>query len=330
MRIPLRFPIWLAAALALPLLVLASSPRAQPADYPTQNIKLIIPFGAGGPNDLIGRPLSQKVSEAIGQTIVIENRPGANGIIGTNAVAKSPPDGYTMLQTTGSFTANPSMVKSMPYDVMADFAPITQIAESYGLLIMVPANSPLKTLKDLVERAKAEPGKLNYAISGFGNITHVTIAFFATLADIKLTPVPYKGTADSITAMLGGQVQLAAVSTTAGAPYIANGQLRALGLTGHQRAPNLPDVPTLQELGFKDMDLNGYYGWWFPAGTPQARVTFMQQQVKKALHTPDMEGILTKSGLRLVASTPAEFKAYLAKDLAFQASVIKRIGIQPK
>jgi tripartite-type tricarboxylate transporter receptor subunit TctC len=329
MNLTVRCAAWI-AALAVPAVALAFGALAQPADYPTQNIKLIIPFGAGGPNDLIGRPLSQKVSESIGQTIVIENRPGANGIIGTSAVAKSPPDGYTMLQTTGSFTANPSMVKNMPYDVMTDFAPITQIAESYGLLIMVPANSPIKSIKDLVERAKKEPGKLNFAITGFGNITHVTIAFFEKLADIKLTPVPYKGTADSITAMLGGQVDLSAVSTTAGAPYIANGQLRALGLTGHQRAPNVPDVPTLQELGYKDMDLNGYYGWWFPANTPAERVNFMQQQVKKALHTPAMEDILKKSGLRLVGSTPAEFKEYLAKDLAFQASVIKRIGIQPK
>jgi tripartite-type tricarboxylate transporter receptor subunit TctC len=333
MRLEIRFAKRSAAAvlgLACGIGACALPASAQPADYPTQNIKLIIPFGAGGPNDLLGRPLAQKVSEQIGQSIVFENRPGANGIIGTNAVAKSPPDGYTMLQTTGSFTANPSMVKSLPYDVMTDFAPVTQLAESYGLLLMVPAKSPIASLKDLVERAKKSPGKLNYAITGFGNITHVTVEFFKKLADIDLTPVPYKGTADSITAMLGGQVDLSIVSTTAGAPYIANGQLRALGLTGHQRAPNVPDVPTFQELGYKEMDLNGYYGWWFPAGTPAERVNFMQREVKKALNSPPLLDILKKSGLRLVASTPAEFKDYLAKDLAFQAGVIKRIGIQPK
>src|SRR5690606_21642146 len=147
-----------------------------------------------------------------------------------------------------------------PYDVMKDFAPITQIAESYGLLLMVPSNSPIKSLDDLVARAKKEPGKLNYAITGFGNITHITVAFFEKIADIKLTPVPYKGTADSITAMLSGQVDVSTVSTTAGAPYIANGQLRALGVSGSQRAPNLPDVPTFQELGYKEMNLNGFYG----------------------------------------------------------------------
>jgi tripartite-type tricarboxylate transporter receptor subunit TctC len=195
---------------------------------------------------------------------------------------------------------------------------------------MVPTNSPITSLKDLVERAKKEPGKLNYAITGFGNITHVTVEFFKKLADIEITPVPYKGMADSITAMLGGQVDLSVVSTTAGAPYISNGQLRALGLTGHQRAPNLPDVPTFQELGYKEMDLNGYYGWWFPAGTPADRVAFIQQEVKKALETPEMKKIITDSGLQAIGSTPAQFRAYLEKDLAFQTSVIKRIGIEAK
>ena len=317
----------LAAALALCFL---SRPRAEAQSYPAQNIKLIIPFGAGGPNDLIGRPLAQKISESLGQSIVIENRPGANGIIGTNAVAKAAPDGYTMLQTTGSFTANPSMVKTMPYDPLYDLAPITQIAESYGLLLMVPTNSPIKSLADLVARAKKEPSALNYAITGFGNITHVTVEFFKKLADIEIVPIPYKGTADSITAMLGGQVQLSIVSTTAGAPYIANGQLRALGITGARRAPNLPDIPTFQELGYREMDLSGYYGWWFPAGTPRDRIDLMHQEAKKALATPDMQKVLSDSGLALRATTPKEFEAFLAKDLAFQADIIKRIGLEPK
>jgi tripartite-type tricarboxylate transporter receptor subunit TctC len=328
MRIDTRLALWvtvMASAFATGLAAGSAQDR-----YPSQNIKLIVPFGAGGPNDLIGRPLVQKVSEQIGQAIIIENRPGANGVIGTNAVAKSPPDGYMMLQTTGSFTANPSMVKNLPYDIMTDFAPITQLAESYGLLLMVPANSPIASLKDLVERAKREPNRYNYAITGFGNITHVTVEFFKKLADIELTPVPYKGTADSITAMLSNQVELSIVSTTAGAPYVANGQLRALGLTGRQRAPNLPDVPTFQELGYKEMDLNGYYGWWFPAGTPSDRVSFMQGEVKKALNTPELQKILKDSGLMLVASTPREFREYIEKDHAFQANVIKRIGLQPK
>jgi tripartite-type tricarboxylate transporter receptor subunit TctC len=317
--------------IAVTFATLATSLIAAAAqDYPTQSIKLIIPFGAGGPNDLIARPLAQKISESIGQAIVIENRPGANGIIGTNAVAKSAPDGYTMLQTTGSFTANASMVKNMPYEPLVDLAPITLLAESYGLLLMVPAKSPIQSLADLVARAKKEPGKLNYAITGFGNITHVTVEFFRKLADIDLVPVPYKGTADSITAMLSGQVDMSIVSTTAGAPYLANGQLRALGLTGRTRAPNVPQVPTFQELGYKEMDLAGYYGWWFPTGTPRTHIDLIHREVKKAMATPEMKNVLEKSGLALRASTPEEFKEFLAKDYAFQADIIKRIGIQPK
>jgi tripartite-type tricarboxylate transporter receptor subunit TctC len=318
-------PFGLLAALGIATLAPASA-----QNYPSQPIKLIIPFGAGGPNDLIGRPLAQKVSESIGQSIVIENRPGANGIIGTSAVAKAEPDGYTMLQTTGSFSANPSMVKNLPYEPLKDLAPITLIGESYGLLLMVPANSPIASLDDLVARAKKEPGKLNYAITGFGNITHVTVEFFKKIADINLVPVPYKGTADSITAMLSGQVDMSIVSTTAGAPYLANGQLRALGLTGAQRAPNLPKVPTFQELGYKEMNLTGFYGWWFTGGTPRERIDLMYREAKKALNTPEMQEILKKSGLALRASTPEEFRVFLEKDIAFQADVIRRIGIQPK
>lgn len=299
-------------------------------NYPSQNIKLIIPFGAGGPNDIVARPLAQKISESIGQTIVVENRPGGNGIVGTNAVAKAPPDGYMMLQTTGSFSANPSMVKNLPYDPMNDLAPITLLAESYGLMLMVPVNSPIKSLADVVAMAKKDPGKLNYAITGFGNITHVTVEFFKHLADIKITPIPYKGTADSITAMLGGQVDMSMVSTVAGAPYLANGQLRALAGTGTRRAPNTPNVPTFQEEGFKEMNFTGIYGWWFPGGTPRDRIDLMQSEAKKALQTPEMEKILKDSGLALTASTPEEFREFLIKDIAFQAGVLKRIGIEPK
>jgi tripartite-type tricarboxylate transporter receptor subunit TctC len=222
------------------------------------------------------------------------------------------------------------MVKNLPYEPLKDLAPITLIGESYGLLLMVPANSPIASLDDLVARAKKEPGKLNYAITGFGNITHVTVEFFKKIADINLVPVPYKGTADSITAMLSGQVDMSIVSTTAGAPYLANGQLRALGLTGAQRAPNLPKVPTFQELGYKEMNLTGFYGWWFTGGTPRERIDLMYREAKKALNTPEMQEILKKSGLALRASTPEEFRVFLEKDIAFQADVIRRIGIQPK
>jgi tripartite-type tricarboxylate transporter receptor subunit TctC len=303
---------------------------AQAPAYPTQPVRIIVPFGAGGPIDMVARPLAQYFSQNIGGSFVVDNRPGANGIIGTNAVAKSPPDGHMMLITTGSFSANPSLNKNLPYDPMKELEPITQLAESYGLLLMVPADSRFKSLQDLVDEAKKNPGKLNYAITGLGNITHVTMEYFKYLAGIDVTPVPYKGTADSITAMLSGEVQMSIVSTTAGTPQLASGKLRALGISGARRAPNLPDIPTFQELGYKDMNLTGYYGLWFTGGTPRRLVERLSQVTKNALQTEELQKFLTNSGLNMVASSPDEFRNFLERDIAFQREVFKRIGLQPK
>jgi tripartite-type tricarboxylate transporter receptor subunit TctC len=302
----------------------------QANEYPTQTVRIVVPFGAGGPNDLIGRPVAQKLTESLGQSFIIDNRPGANGIIGTNAVAKSEPDGYTMLLTTGSFTANPAIVAKLPYDPLVDFAPITQMTQSPGMLVTVPVASPIKSVADLVTAAKRDPGKLNYAMTGNGNITHVVIEFFKAVAGIDLVPVPYKGTADSITAMLSGQVQLSVVSSGSAAPYINNGQLRAIGITGKQRAPNLPDVPTFIEIGYPEMDFFGYHGLWFPAGTPRERVRLINQEVKKALRTPEVQRVIEDAGFAMIASSPEEFAAFLARDTAQQAAIIRRIGLQPK
>jgi tripartite-type tricarboxylate transporter receptor subunit TctC len=309
---------------------LAISGVAQAQNYPTQPVRIIVPFGAGGPIDMVGRPLAQYFTQAFGGSFVVDNRPGANGIIGTNAVAKAAPDGHMMLITTGSFSANPSLNKSLPYDPMKDLEPVSLLAESYGLLLMVPANSPIKSLKDLVDTAKKQPGKLNYAITGLGNITHVTMEYFKHIAGIDVTPVPYKGTADSITAMLTGEVQMSIVSTTAGAPQLASGKLRALGISGARRAPNLPDIPTFQELGYKEMNLTGYYGLWMTGGTPRALIERMSAEARKALKTDDLQKFLKNSGLNEVGSTPDEFRKFLVQDIAFQREVFQRIGLKPK
>lgn len=303
---------------------------AQTSGYPVQPVRLIVPFGAGGPIDMVARPLAQYFSQSIGGSFIVDNRAGANGIIGTNAVAKAPPDGHTMLVTTGSFSANPSLNKSLPYEPMKDLQPVSLLAESYGLLLMVPANSPIKSLEDLVAAAKKSPGTLNYAITGIGNITHVVMEYFKYLAGIDVTIVPYKGTADSITAMLTGDVQMSIVSTTAGTPQMESGKLRALAISGARRAPSLPDVPTFQELGYKEMNLTGYYGLWITGGTPRPLVDRLSAEAKKALLTEDLQKFLKNSGLNMVASTPDEFRAFLEKDIAFQREVFQRIGLQPK
>ncbi|MCC7347328.1 MAG: tripartite tricarboxylate transporter substrate binding protein [Variibacter sp.] len=320
-------------AAALGLLALAAPLSAAPAradTYPAQNFRMIVPFGAGGAADLVARPLAQHLSEAIGRTIVIENRPGANGVIGTNVVAKAQPDGYTMLLTTGGFSANPSIIANIPYDAVKDFAPVTQIAVSYGLILMVKPDFPHRTVADVVAYARQHPNKLTYAMLGPGNNTHVTMELFKKVAGIEIVPVPYKSSAENTNAVLSGQVDIAPLSSNSAVPYLDSKQLRALGIAGETRVPALPDIPTLIEQGFPGVVNQGYFGVWFPAGTPAERVQFMYRAIKQALQTPAMQKFIADAGYGVVGSTPAEFADFLVKDIAAQRAVLDRIGIRPK
>jgi tripartite-type tricarboxylate transporter receptor subunit TctC len=305
-------------------------PAASAQPYPSQLIKIIVPFSAGGPVDALARPLAQKLTESLGQAVVVENRPGANGIIGANAVAKAAPDGYMLLLTTGAHTAIPAIAAKVPYATIEDFAPVTQLAVNYGLLLTAPAKFPAQTVADLVTVAKASPGKLSYGITGNGNITHISMELFKTLAGIDALTVPFKGTAEVVTAQIGGQVDLAMHGVAPATPYLVSGQLRALALTGGKRAPTLPAIPTFQELGYADIDLTGWYGLWAPAGTPPERVALLREHAKRALATPELQRYLNEGSIEPVASTPEEFGAFLVKDVAYQASVMRRIGIHPR
>ena len=257
------------AALALAAAVVTTT-HAGAQTYPDRPIRLVIPFSPGGPNDLIARPLTEKMSEALGQSIVIENKPGANGIIGTTTVAKAPPDGYTMLMTTGSFTANPAVTTKISYDALRDFVPVTQIAQSYGIALMVRPNFPARSLTEFVDMARQAPGKFSYAHSGIGNATFVAAELFQKLANIELIKVPYKGTASYAPDIMSGQVDMGFMSAVLAVPNVKSGLLRVLATTGSERAPSLPDAPTFQEAGFKEMDVIGYFGLWFP---PARRAT---------------------------------------------------------
>jgi tripartite-type tricarboxylate transporter receptor subunit TctC len=329
----LRRPAPITRRAAASLLAAAFLPRAafaQNADYPKQLVHIIVPFSPGGPNDIVGRPLAQKLTEALGQSFIIENRPGANGVIGTAVVAKAAPDGYTMLLTTGSFAGNAALAAKLPYDPLHDFAPITQLTQSPGLLLMVPETSPYRTLADLVAAAKRAPGKLNYAMTGNGNITQIVVELFKVVAGINIVPVPYKGTSEAATSLLAGQVETSVISTGLGMPYMANKQLRALAITGKTRTPSLPDVPTFTELGYPEIDFFGYHALWFPAGTPRERVDLIQRESQKALQSPEMRKIVADAGFAAVGSSPEEFTVFLAKDVAQQAAILKRIGLAPK
>lgn len=323
----LRGPLAIAAGFCL---AVAAPSLARAENYPERPIRVIIPFSAGGPNDLIARPLGDKMSEALGQPVVIDNRPGANGITGTAFVAKSPPDGYTMLMTTGSFTANQAFSAKPPYDVLADFAPITQLAQSYGIALTVRPSFAAKSLLELVDMARRAPGRYSYAHSGIGNANYVAAELFQQLAGIELIRVPYKGTSSFATDLISGQVDMGFMSAVFATPNVNSGLLRALATTGRERAPSLPDTPTFQEFGFKDMDVTGYFGLWFPAGTPRQRVDRINREAVKALASPQVQKVLADSGLKVVGSTPGEFAQFVENDLEWQTTIMKRIGLPPQ
>jgi tripartite-type tricarboxylate transporter receptor subunit TctC len=318
----------LVMALAAPATGLLPS-LGQAETYPDKLIKVVIPFAAGGPNDVIGRPLFEKMAEQLGQSFIIENRPGAQGRTATQAVAKSPPDGYTLLMTTGSHVANLALYQNLPYDPLADFIGVTQIAESYGLAMVVRKDLPGKDIKEFIEIAKANPGKFTFGHPGIGNANHIGGELFQKLCGVQLVGVAYRGSGSYVQDVISGQIDMAWASTALVTGNVKNGLLRALATTGDQRAPTLPDAPTMMEIGYKDFNWNGYFGIYAPAGTPPDRIAKLNDAAVKAIKTPQLQRVLEDSGLKTVASTPAEFKKYLENDLEHQRRVVKLINLQP-
>lgn len=298
--------------------------------YPTRHIRMIAPFTSGSTLDVMARLVAERLAGALGRNIVVDNRPGANGVIGTDLVAKAPADGYTMLMTTGSFTGNHVLAKKLPYDTTRDFAPITQIARSYGLALVVHPGVPASTLKELVALAKSRPGKMTYGSSGVGNITHLVGELFNALAGLQIVHVPYKGSGPAMTDVLGRQIDMTFVSTVFVQPFIKSGRVRPLALTGGERSPVLPDLPTFKELGYTEFEMTGWYGLWFPAKTPAARVNHIHSEMKAAVTSPDMKAKLDELGLVGVASSPAEFVKFLREDIALQTRIVKLAGIPPQ
>lgn len=327
MTIHYKIAIIIAAALEL----CAAGAMAQRADdYPVKPIRMIVPFAPGGPPDVIGRPIVQKLSEVLGQPIIFDNRPGAAGMIGTEFVAKSPRDGYTLLYTTGSHNTNSLMYSKLPYDARKDFAPVTQISLSYGQIMIVHPSLPVKSVKDMVALARAQPGKLYFGSAGVGNATHLTGAFFMASAKIDLTHVPYKGAGPALTDLLGGHIQILFPSISQVAAHITAGRVRAIALAGQIRAPLFPNIPTFAESGYPGVDMPGWQAMWFPAGTPHERIVRIQQEVAKILRMPDIKKVFDDAGLRPVGSTPEEFATFIEKDYAFFAKALKAAKIEPQ
>jgi tripartite-type tricarboxylate transporter receptor subunit TctC len=320
--------IWAQRAAVVALLGLALVAPAAPLlaeDYPSRPVRIIVPFAAGGPADVYGRVVGQYLSEALKQPFIIEDRPGAGSILGTDAVAKSAADGYTLLVMSNTHTANESLFTHKPFELMRDFVPIAPINYS-DLVLVVHPSVPANNLKEFIALAKAKPGGLNYASSGPGTPYHLAGELFKAMSGTDIVHVPYKGSSGARNDILGGQVQMMFDAITTMAPNVRAGQVRALGTTGVKRSSVLPDAPTISEAGVPGYEATIWLGVMAPKGTPQAIVDKLNAEITKAVSQPAVKNMWAEQGAEPMIMTPAEFDAYLRKDIEKWANVVKISG----
>jgi len=304
-----------------------SAPAGAAQTYPVRPIRIIVPFAAGGPTDTHSRWAAQQLTAALGQQVIVDNRGGAGGIIGTEAVAKAAPDGYTLLGgNPGPLTIARSVREKMNYDGIRDFAPITLIARSASCMCAHPS-VPAKGLKDFIAIAKASPGKINYATPGVGTVGHFATESFATVAGIKMTMVPYKGAALYVVDLMAGNIDYAQIQIFQARPYVIDGKMRALGVTTIARSPLLPEVPTAAEQGLKGFSSYNWNGILAPAGTPKAIIDRIHAVLSKPLKDPATRKQLESVGYEVSGDGPAEFAAFLKTETEKWADVAKKAGI---
>jgi tripartite-type tricarboxylate transporter receptor subunit TctC len=319
----------LIAALGGTVLISAAVANAT-EPFPTHPIRLIVPYPAGGGTDIVGRVLGQKLHERLGQPVVIDNRGGAGGTIGTAAAAKSAPDGYTLLLVPTSHVINPSIYAKLPYDTEKDFAPITMVA-SAAILMAVHLRVPADTVRGFIEAAKARPQTIaNYGSAGTGTVFHLTGELFKQLAGLQLQHVPYRGGAPTVTALLAGEIPLAFETMLALQPHVRAGSLRALAVTSAGRSAIMPDIPTTAEAGFPALVADNSYALFAPAGTPSSVLSRLHGAAVAALALPEVHDQLREQGAEVVGSTPAELAAYVATEIPKWATLARQAGVQPQ
>jgi tripartite-type tricarboxylate transporter receptor subunit TctC len=314
-----------ARALAAALIVVAAPPSSGQAAYPTKPVRLVVPFPAGGTTDLLARAAAQKLSEAWGQQVIVDNRPGAAGNIGAELVAKSAPDGYTLLMgTVGTHAINASLYAKMPYDHVKDFTPVILVAGVPNVLVVNP-QVPVNSVPELIVYAKANPGKLNFASSGSGTSIHLSGELFKTMTGVQMTHVPYKGSAPALTDLIGGQVQLMFDNLPSSLAFIKAGKLRAIAVTSTARAAALPDVPTVADTvpGF---EASSWFGILAPAGTPRDIVMKINGETAKWLASPDAKEKLAAQGANVASGTPEDFAKHIQAETVKWAKVVKESG----
>ena len=316
-----------AKLLAVALTVAAGAACAQ--SYPTKAVRLVVPFLAGGSTDIVGRTVAQKLNEMWGQPVVVDNRPGGGTTIGTEAVARAAPDGYTLLVTPAPFTINPSLLGKLPYDALNDFAPITLI-NTTPLVLVVNPGVPAKSVKELIALAKAKPGKLNFGSSGTGGSNHLAGELFNAMAGVKMVHIPYKGNAGALTDIVGGHLDVVYNGLTSALALIKGGKLRVLAVTSLQRTAALPDVPTLDELGLKGFEAVAWNGLSAPAKTPREVIAKINADVLKIVNSPELRERLKAEGSDPVGNSPEQFATFLRNEIAKWAKVIRVAGVKPE
>ena len=313
------------AVVAITTTFAAGNVTAQP--YPTKSIRLIIPFPPGGPRDIQARLIGPKLTEAWGQPVVIDNRAGANGIIGTELASKAPPDGHTLLMISAGFASSELLYGKLPYDALRDFIPVAQLTRGPGILVVNVA-LPVKTVKELVALARAKPGQLHYGSAGNGAPSHLSVELLAVMTGTQFTHVPYKGMAPAITDVIGGQIQLSLPTIPGGLPHVQSGRLRALGVTGAKRSPAAADIPTIAEAGVTGFEASNWYGLAVPTGSARTIVTRLNQEIARIVTLPDVRSKLLAIGMETETSTPEAFTEFLKNDAAKWARVIKAAGLR--
>jgi tripartite-type tricarboxylate transporter receptor subunit TctC len=314
-----------AAILVFVVFWAASSGKAEAQGYPTKPIRFIV---GPGP-DVLARLVGQKLTDVWGQQVVVDQRPGAGGIIAAETVSKSTPDGYTLLLTTGSYTINHSLYAKLPYDLLRDFAPVSLLASIQFLLVVNPS-LPAKSVDELLQLARARPGQLNCASSGTGTTAHLGCEMLKNLGKINIVHVPYKGIAPALTDVVGGQVQMMFAVMQAGLPQVRSGKLRALGVSGAKRSLAVPDLPTIAESGVPDFAFDSWNGVHVPAKTPKTVIAKLNAELVKSVKLPEMRERMLGLGLEPAGSTPEEFAVFVKADIAKWAKVINESGVRPE
>jgi tripartite-type tricarboxylate transporter receptor subunit TctC len=317
-----------ALAMSFALLgIVAECALAQP--YPTRPIRLVVASSAGGASDILARMLGQKLAEELGQQVVIDNRGGASGVIGTDIVAKAMPDGYTLLIIQPSLTINPSMIRKLPYDAIRDFAPVSLVVDAAQIMTVNPS-VPAKNVKDLIALAKSRPGQLMFGSPGVGTSPHLTAELFKVKTGVDMPQVPFKGSGPAFVSLISGEVSAAFSTVLSAMPHIKSGKIRALGVTTLKRVQVVPEVPTIAESGVPDFETSQWFGILAPAGTPRRIVDRLYQALLRGSTSPNVKDRLTAQAVEVVNKKPEEFASVIKRELVQWAQVIKAAGIRPQ